>query len=622
MAASYRFTALVASIALLLSGCATRLVESYTSFHTTDYSSRSKDAELYTGTVDSLLQDGYLLLGHIDFTYSIQSCFKDYTCNAEAKKNFTTDYLLRRAALKGADKVQILDSSLELKPTQKSVCTHTTPQIIMSPSGTPITIYVCGGYAHYAGHSENWQKLALLWRYEPALAKADINYQAVQKALSLIDPDRGEPIGLASYDESLPEKNDVNKTRFDDVNSGVYGQQLIVAINNGNTDFIESQLGSEQLAAWTDTHKVNVLMLALLLQQPDVYRWLIDQPETWNEVSEAGYGVLEYAIAFATAEDVESLVGNHAYLAGRWSDREKIYQALSNARHTSVVDLAVSKGFAVDGLIDGSHSLLTLAIQNENYALVPSLLERGASPLATQQGEVSPLLAAAQRGHADSVELLLARKASVDSTDGRGNTPIHYASAYADPRALGLLLNHGADINQKSGKKYTPLHIAILKGRWDNAEFLMAEGGKMESPDADSFVEAVKNVLFRAPPETLAMFLDKTKLIHIDSIKEFVGKMVVACARHCSEASMSVVLKSGVNGDFYSEGKSLFWHAYEKENIGAMAAILKSGYHKSDSNAQLTPLQRAVINGDTLLVRAYRAAEDTTKESLEYKNQL
>lgn len=92
------------------------------------------------------------------------------------------------------------------------------------------------------------------------------------------------------------------------------------------------------------------------------------------------------------------------------------------------------------------------------------LLERGANPnLADPYEFKTPLMAAADAGHASIVCLLVAHGARVDDADDYGETALCRAASRGHVAVVRALLDAGAD-PRKEGELGTP--CAVAAGRW------------------------------------------------------------------------------------------------------------------------------------------------------------
>lgn len=607
---------LLISLVLLLSGCVKPVVENYTQFQDRSYSARDKPAEVINSElVSDLMASGYLLIGHIDFKHNIQSCYENLSCKDISENQISVDELQKSAANKGADRIQLLYSSLELVPDSYSVCNGYTTTTYTDSSGKVHTITVCASYSHYQGFIESWNMRALLWRYEPELASADNNYQAVQKAYAIINKDT-PTAEKSKQTHDLPLTADTSPKK-QDVTQDLYGAQLVTAIDNGNLVFLEQQLKSDKLLPWQQTHQVDLLMLALEMRKPVVVEWLLQQDVAWEQIDSDGYMALEYAVAFAEPDQIKQILRKAPALKKRFSAIDRIYKALALSESPEMLEYLLKKGFSVNGKT-GEKTLLVAAIVNDNTWLAQQLIAKGAHVQKAGGNGVSPLNAAVVNKNSELISLLVKRGAKVNSKDRYGNTALHYAAMFSSAEVVEQLIDLKAKPNVFNKENFSPLYTALAAQNWQIAETLMQQNIKYKAPDTDAFVEALRGLLFLAPASTLDMYLKQTQIIRMPELKEFNSSMVIACAEHCGEEKMAVFFDNGVNLHYAPEGKTLFRYAYDKGNIAVLKVMIKRGYrHVNRADNLPTSLDFALISGDKTLVTAYRMAEiDKSKSSL------
>eukprot|EP00744_Colponema_vietnamica_P023021 GILI01033188.1.p1 GENE.GILI01033188.1~~GILI01033188.1.p1 ORF type:complete len:284 (+),score=57.02 GILI01033188.1:47-898(+) len=121
------------------------------------------------------------------------------------------------------------------------------------------------------------------------------------------------------------------------------------------------------------------------------------------------------------------------------------------------------------------HTPLHLAAANGHIKVMELLMEEGASPTATAEGNYSrtPLHMAASNNQAEAVKLLISRGVTVDAKDSRGETALHEAArSGAIESIIALMASHAkTDVNNHDG--HTPWDLAI-QGDMDQAAELLA----------------------------------------------------------------------------------------------------------------------------------------------------
>ena len=105
---------------------------------------------------------------------------------------------------------------------------------------------------------------------------------------------------------------------------------------------------------------------------------------------------------------------------------------------------------------------LMAAIKEGDLAHVILVLDRGASPDAVDEDQISALGWAVRMNRADLAAALLARKAKVDLEESDGGTALQAAAAAGRPDLVKLLIAHGADVNRKDNGGHTALMVAAF----------------------------------------------------------------------------------------------------------------------------------------------------------------
>nr|XP_004654551.1 receptor-interacting serine/threonine-protein kinase 4 [Jaculus jaculus] len=130
----------------------------------------------------------------------------------------------------------------------------------------------------------------------------------------------------------------------------------------------------------------------------------------------------------------------------------------------------------VDLVLDGSASLLHLAVEAGQEECVKWLLLNNANPNLTNRKGSTPLHVAVERRVRGVVELLLARKISVNAKDEDQWTPLHFAAQNGDETSTRLLLEKNASVNEVDFEGRTPLHVACQHGQEHIVRTLLRRG--------------------------------------------------------------------------------------------------------------------------------------------------
>ncbi|XP_006870917.1 PREDICTED: receptor-interacting serine/threonine-protein kinase 4 [Chrysochloris asiatica] len=130
----------------------------------------------------------------------------------------------------------------------------------------------------------------------------------------------------------------------------------------------------------------------------------------------------------------------------------------------------------VDLVLEGSASLLHLAVEAGQEECVKWLLLNNANPNLTNRKGSTPLHLAVERRVRGVVELLLARKISVNAKDEDQWTALHFAAQNGDETSTRLLLEKNASVDEADCEGRTPVHVACQHGQESIVRILLRRG--------------------------------------------------------------------------------------------------------------------------------------------------
>lgn len=109
-----------------------------------------------------------------------------------------------------------------------------------------------------------------------------------------------------------------------------------------------------------------------------------------------------------------------------------------------------------------------------NLADTELYLQKGADVNARNKDGLTPLIAAADKGHLEVVKFLVEKGADVNAKDNNGRTPLIAAAPLGYLEMVKFLVDKGADVNAKNNNGITPLKVATAAV----AEVLKQHGAK------------------------------------------------------------------------------------------------------------------------------------------------
>jgi ankyrin repeat protein len=132
----------------------------------------------------------------------------------------------------------------------------------------------------------------------------------------------------------------------------------------------------------------------------------------------------------------------------------------------------------------GGSTALSMAVIQENEAVVELLLKYGANPNIQNKNEWTPLMYAADKRHKNIAEMLLKHYANPNNQSREGGTvALHLAILNTDEDIVKLLLKNKADPNVKDSSGWTSLMKAVESKHTGIAESLLNYGVKINEQE-------------------------------------------------------------------------------------------------------------------------------------------
>jgi ankyrin repeat protein len=147
-------------------------------------------------------------------------------------------------------------------------------------------------------------------------------------------------------------------------------------------------------------------------------------------------------------EDVAAaLLAAHAMVNCKTSDGfTPLMLAVQNGLLGTVTKLLAGGAHPNACVEDGLTALdFACACPNGSAAIVKALLSAGARVNGNARDNGSPLMYAADAGHADMVKLLIAHGANVAMVTNRGMTALHWADGEGYSKSIGVMLKRAGE---------------------------------------------------------------------------------------------------------------------------------------------------------------------------------
>ena len=131
------------------------------------------------------------------------------------------------------------------------------------------------------------------------------------------------------------------------------------------------------------------------------------------------------------------------------------------------LDALMARGFDVNAADNAGNTPLILALKSKEPAVIETLLNAGANPLAANDKGITPLLAALSRGDEFDaiVDRLIAAGAKLTDQDAAGGSALIYAvKGGQNLLRLQQIVEAGVDVDALDGEGTTALMYAALQG--------------------------------------------------------------------------------------------------------------------------------------------------------------
>ena len=175
----------------------------------------------------------------------------------------------------------------------------------------------------------------------------------------------------------------------------------------------------------------------------------------------------------------------------------------------------------IDPVTEDGTSPAYVACKHGHVKCATSLINAGAAAgRFTRAGKLTPIFAAAGKGHALTVEFLLKqRDVRADCRTADGRTPLYAAAEAGSVEVINTLIAANANVDARRKDGSTPLIVAAYLGRVEAVEALLAAGAKLKLRDEDG--TALQNAIRQRQTACIEL-LEKAKKErgHLEAFEE------------------------------------------------------------------------------------------------------
>ena len=202
----------------------------------------------------------------------------------------------------------------------------------------------------------------------------------------------------------------------------------------------------------------------------DIVKYLLDRGADIDAAYEAGNTALIAAAWHGHVDVVTYLISEGADIAVRNRGGEDALVWAAEHGHLEIVKHLLDAG------ADSVDTAFVFACENGHVEIAALLIRRGAS-LAYEHGNhrLTPLAAAAYRGHEALVRFLLDEGADIHALD---DAALGWACGSQQLETAEVLLSHGANVNGHGAEGLTFLQEAVAEGRTAAVDLLRTHGAR------------------------------------------------------------------------------------------------------------------------------------------------
>ena len=235
----------------------------------------------------------------------------------------------------------------------------------------------------------------------------------------------------------------------------------------------------------------------------------------------------------------------------------------------------------------------------------------------TLANRLEPLIWAAQKGHEGVVKTLLAKDVDLESKDGKGWTPLLYAAANRHEAVVRLLLEKGADVEAKD-RRYgrTPLSYATEMGHRAVVRLLLDKGADVDAKDRNDRTPLAWAAANRHEA-VVRQLLEKGA--DVDAKDNSGRTPLLYAVEYGHEAIVQQLLEKNadVEAKDRNDRTSLAWAAANRHEAVVRLLLEKGADVDAKSNYGRTPLWYAAANRHEAVVRMLleKSADVEAKDS-------
>jgi ankyrin repeat protein len=252
-------------------------------------------------------------------------------------------------------------------------------------------------------------------------------------------------------------------------------------------------------------------------------------------------------------------------------------------------------------------------------ATLRRLIEAGADVNAQARGRDTilgyaensgtPLMAAAERGHAEPCRALLDAGAKVNVRNANGSTALMHAAAPGHREVVRLLLDAGAAVDTADKQGRNALQVAAWAGHADVVQALLDAGASPNHKDGGNRTPVLMWAAWQRHHDVVRRLIKAGA--DLEATDKFGNTSLITAVEYADLAMVQLLLKAGANVQGRNEaGYTALMSAADAERAAKARLLLRYGadVNIGTANFDETPLMSAASEGCVPLVRLFLKA--------------